>query len=535
MIKTLLKKQFAEMFRSYLYDAKKNKKRSKTSFVLYILLFAFLMIVVLGGIFTLLAVALCEPLKETGMGWLYFTLLGLLAVVLGAFGSVFNTYSGLYLAKDNDFLLSMPIPVGSIMTARLLGVYLMGLMYSAVVAIPAILVHQVLYPDVAVLASSFLWFIFVSVIVLTLSLALGYLVAKISLKLKNKSFVTVLISLVGIAAYYFFYFKAQTLIRDLLEHAALYGEQLKNAAYPLYVFGRAAEGDFAALGILLLAVGIVFVLLWILLSRSFIHIATSSAVVSKIKYKERKVKCKSEFAALFGKEMKRFTSSPNYILNCGMGILLLIALGIAILLKGNVVVSFITEVWGSAGQALVPVAFCAAVCLAAAMNDMAAPSVSLEGKNLWLVQSLPVSPLKVLKAKISVQLALTEVPALFCSVCTILALKLGFLESVLFLVNVCTVIAFMALVDLVCGIKMPNLTWTSEITPIKQSGAVLLAVLLHFLGTVIPPLGFVALSVIGGEFVAWLPMLLWSVLSLVLCLILYLWLVKRGARLFAEL
>ena len=117
MIKTLLKKQFAEMFRSYLYDAKKNKKRSKTSFVLYILLFAFLMIIVLGGIFTLLAVALCEPLKEAGMGWLYFTLLGLLAVVLGAFGSVFNTYSGLYLAKDNDFLLSMPIPVGSIMTA----------------------------------------------------------------------------------------------------------------------------------------------------------------------------------------------------------------------------------------------------------------------------------------------------------------------------------------------------------------------------------------------------------------------------------
>lgn len=198
-----------------------------------------------------------------------------------------------------------------------------------------------------------------------------------------------------------FIFKAQTLIRDLLEHAALYGEQLKNAAYPLYVFGRAAEGDFAALGILLLAVGIVFVLLWILLSRSFIHIATSSAVVSKIKYKERKVKCKSEFAALFGKEMKRFTSSPNYILNCGMGILLLIAPWLAILLKGNVVVSFITEVWGSAGQALVPVAFCAAVCLAAAMNDMAAPSVSLEGKNLWLVQSLPVSPLKVLKAKLS--------------------------------------------------------------------------------------------------------------------------------------
>ena len=56
--------------------------------------------------------------------------MGLLAVLLGAFGSVFNTYSSLYLSKDNDLLLSMPIPVRSIMASRLLGVYLMGLMYS---------------------------------------------------------------------------------------------------------------------------------------------------------------------------------------------------------------------------------------------------------------------------------------------------------------------------------------------------------------------------------------------------------------------
>ena len=30
--------------------------------------------------------------------------------------------------------------------------------------------------------------------------------------------------------------------------------------------------------------------------------------------------------------------------------------------------------------------FIAAVCLLASMNDMAAPSVSLEGKSLWLAQ-----------------------------------------------------------------------------------------------------------------------------------------------------
>jgi len=77
------------------------------------------------------------------MDWLYFALMGLIAILLGSFGSVFNTYSGLYLAKDNDLLLSMPIPVGVIMTARLLVVYIMGLLYSGVVIIPAAAVYLI--------------------------------------------------------------------------------------------------------------------------------------------------------------------------------------------------------------------------------------------------------------------------------------------------------------------------------------------------------------------------------------------------------
>ena len=48
-------------------------------------------------------------MKPVRLFVLSLALMGLLAVFLGAFGSVFNTYSGLYLAKDNDLLLSMPM------------------------------------------------------------------------------------------------------------------------------------------------------------------------------------------------------------------------------------------------------------------------------------------------------------------------------------------------------------------------------------------------------------------------------------------
>ena len=111
MLKQLVKKQMAEIFRSYLYDAKKSQKRAKGTVILYFALFVFLMVGVLGGMFTFVAMMLCDAMAAVGMGWLYFTLMGLVAIFMGAFGSVFNTYSSLYLAKDNDLLLSLPIPL----------------------------------------------------------------------------------------------------------------------------------------------------------------------------------------------------------------------------------------------------------------------------------------------------------------------------------------------------------------------------------------------------------------------------------------
>lgn len=74
------------------------------------------------------------------MGWLYWCLMGLIALFMGVFDSVFNTYSLLYQAKDNDLLLSMPIPVSYLLLMRLSGVYAMGLLYELIVMIPTVLV-----------------------------------------------------------------------------------------------------------------------------------------------------------------------------------------------------------------------------------------------------------------------------------------------------------------------------------------------------------------------------------------------------------
>ena len=282
MLKILLKKQLAEIFRSYFYDAKKNKARSKGAVIAYMVSFVVLMAGLLGGMFTALSVSLCTPLVSAGMGWLYFAIMGLIAVVLGVFGSVFNTYAGLYLAKDNDLLLSMPIPVGAIMASRILGVYIMGLMYSGIVIIPAAVVYMI---QAASAAAEFigpvLLAVLISVLVLTLSCALGWVVAQISKKLKNRSFITVIISLLFLGAYYFIYFRAQSVITDIIANAAEYGDKIRGAAYPVYLFGNAGAGDPVSMLILTAVVAVLFALMWMLISRSFIKIATATGSTGK--------------------------------------------------------------------------------------------------------------------------------------------------------------------------------------------------------------------------------------------------------------
>ena len=56
-----------------------------------------------------MAEMLCVPFVDAGFSWLYFAVMGLMAIAVGIIGSVFSTYSTLYLAKDNDMLLAMPI------------------------------------------------------------------------------------------------------------------------------------------------------------------------------------------------------------------------------------------------------------------------------------------------------------------------------------------------------------------------------------------------------------------------------------------
>lgn len=520
-----------EMFQNFFVDKKKNKGRSKASTASFIIFYVILIVGVVGGMFTFLSMSLCKPLVSQNLGWLYFTFMSLISVAMGVFGSVFNTYSGLYLAKDNDLLLSMPIPVRYVMTSRLLSVYIMGFIYSSLVIIPAVVVYFMnAVVTVASAVGCVLLVLITSAIVMFLSCLLGWVVAKISSKLKNKSFITVIVSLAFFAAYYFAYFKANEIIRRVIANAAVYGAKIKGSAYPLYVFGSIGTGNLLyALAVIAVTAALLAATYYII-EKSFIGIATASEKRSKAVYKEKREKTKSVDAALVGKEIRRFVANPNYILNCGFGMILLPVAAVFLLVKHGFIGDLSANLFGDSSMTAAFTGLL--ICLLTTMNDMSAPSVSLEGKNIWLMQALPITPWQALRAKLRFHYLLTAVPAVICAVCASVSGELSLLSSLLV---IAVSLAFIALFDclgLAINLKNPNLTWTNEITPIKQSVSVMVCLFGGWIySALLMVLGFALGRVLGSDiFLAAA-----TTLTAAIAFVIYAWIKKKGSRIFAEL
>lgn len=529
MLKALFKKQFLELNTFYFQDKKTGKLRTKRKVITTIVLYALLMLFLAGAF-----AAMCQSfvsLLYTDSSWLYYALTGITAILMGVLGSVFNTYAGMYHAKDNELLLSMPIPPSNILLVRIFGVALMALMYEAIVFIPAIIVRFIA-GGVTVTGGIFsvLLFFVITVFIIVLTCLLGWIVALLAAKFKNKSFLTVIFALIFFAAYYYFFSQSYSIIESLLLNSDAVGETVKTWMYPFYLMGMAGEGDALSMLLFTLLVAVLFAATWFVLSKTFVKITTKKATSAKKVYKEKTAKASGADNALFRKEMKRFTSSANYMLNTALGSVFMVVGAVAVLIYRKDIAMLLPMLEEFKGFDAVLVVALSLLCTA--MNDITAPSVSLEGKNIWIAQSMPVPTQKVLDAKQTVHWVITMPPAAFLTAVLAYALKLDFVTSVIAVLLVLIYVMFSSAAGLALNLKRPNLTWTNESIPVKQGMAIFVmlfggwAVAIAF-GVA----GFFLAKVLGGK--AYLA--LFAAVLLVATRLLNRWLNTKGARIFEEL
>ena len=160
------------------------------------------------------------------------------------------------------------------------------------------------------------------------------------------------------------------------------------------------------------------------------------------------------------------------MLNTALGVIFLPAAGVFLLIKGpSLAAAFSDQV--PAG--VIPSAVYGLTVFLFSMINPANASVSLEGKSIWIPQSLPVEPFRVLRAKFLLQFILTAVPAIFIYVCAVISLPMTVPAAVTLFTAILSAALMMSLFYLHLGASFTNLTWTSELIPIKQSAGVLIA------------------------------------------------------------
>ncbi|MBQ1285770.1 MAG: hypothetical protein IIY19_04940 [Lachnospiraceae bacterium] len=181
---------------------------------------------------------------------------------------------------------------------------------------------------------------------------------------------------------------------------------------------------------------------------------------------------------------------------------------------------------------VLPVAGAFAICLLASFCDIAAPAISVEGKGIWVLQTLPVDPYDVLKAKLFVHVSITGIPAVICAVVVGIVLQGNVFTYITIILCAAVFVIFSGSAMLALDLKRPMLDWTNEAQPIKQS----INVVISMFGGMILAAIFAALYLLLGRFLgAEIYLLICTVLMAVFTVLIHKWFRTKGRVIFATL
>lgn len=477
MLKTLIKKQMLELFQTYFINNKTGKARTKIG----TMLFFGLLILLFGGLgiaFYAMAAGLGNVILGLDINWIYFAFMSLLSMALGVFGSVFNTYAGIYLPKDNELLMSLPIPNRTLLLARLAGVYITSLMYSAWIWIPVMIAYWIRIPvHVTNVVFPVLLMFVIALFISVLTCILGWIVALISAKAKGKSFLTLFLSLAVFFGYYFVYFKIVGSLSEILNHISELGDTVKKWLHYSYLLGKAADGEALPLLIVTGITVALAIICFLVLSKTFTKIGTISSdnrtkTKGSVDYTKRTVK-----TALLRREFKHFTSVSTWMLNGAFGLLLLPIAAGGLLLKIAAVREILSELAEEIPALItfLPALVMLAVCFVLSVNAILPVSISMEGKTLWQLQSLPLKPWDILHAKEKMCVQLSVWPTAFFVLVSGIVMKIDWCDLVFVSFAVYLFIWCVADFGLYLNLKMPNFNWMNVSSLTKQSAPVVIS------------------------------------------------------------
>jgi ABC-2 type transport system permease protein len=478
MLKTLLRIQLKALYAQMFTFGRAGKKRSPLMKVL-IGFFAVYVLAALGFSVGFMFYQLYAPFTQAGLRWLYFSFTGLSAFLMSFIGSAFLAQSTLYDAKDNDMLLSMPIKPRLILYSRLSILFLFTIVFQQLLLLPAAIVWWMQGPvDISAVLMYLLTSLLLPFPALALSCLGGWLLALAASRLRRRSLILTLLSVLFMGAFFLAYSQVQNYMNALIASGEELAGAISKALFPAYHYGLAIDrGSLVSLLLFTLCAVLPFLLVLRLISRRYLRILTSKRGEARVKYRGGMMKAGRVGSALLKKEILRFTSSPVYVMNSAFGLLFMLALPI-LLLSGSDVQEALTQ--AGLGQEMLGIAAAIMLCLLSSSVFISAPSISLEGKSLWILQTLPVKPLDILLAKAKAHVAVCLPFLLLSALMLAIALKTDVLSTLALFLLPLPVTVFTALLGVALNLRFPKLNWRTVTEPVKQGMSGILSMLGSF-------------------------------------------------------
>ena len=407
-----------------------------------------------------------------------------IAMMMAAAGSMcfLNTMlkgsSMLFRAHDDDLLLSLPIPLNELILSKLLNLYLFNLTMASFLMLPATLVYGTRTAASPLFYGLSLIGLFaVPILPMIVASAVSLLIEVFAGNFRGKSFITILLSLGFTLAIMAASFSAQSLnMEKVIKLLDLVMAQI-NQIYPLAGWYAKAitEPNYLLFALFLLFSGVLFVIFaWIVAKYYTILNELLAPKGHKGDYRSKALNRSSQLKTLYLKELKFYFSSPIYVMNTGIGAIMMVGSAVMLILQKEQLIGSLAMMPGGISrlQALVPIG----IACFAALTCTTSVSLSLEGSMYPTLKSWPVDPMTIFYGKILVNLTLL-IPAILIT----LPLVMFTISLSWFYAFFALIIPFLAAVAMAQGgiainLQFPKFDWTSHTTVVKQSLAPMIAI-----------------------------------------------------------
>lgn len=469
---------------------KAKKRRAALLSIAWIMLIAMVVFYVGGLVWGLVLLGMVDLVGA----YLAF----LASVVILAFG-IFKTGGVIFSLGSYDILCSLPLHRSAIVVSRFARMYAEELLVSLLILIPGGGVYAFLmHPDFRFYPMWLMSTLVIPLIPLSLATLFGTVVTAISSRMKRKALAETVIAVVSVVAIMVWSMRfgttAETLTPEMLQNMAAVVTDLLNSIYPPAVWlGKSmVGGGLGGFTLTALISAAVFAAVVCLASKNFHAICRRlNTTGAKHDYRMEQLDSSHLLSALYRREWKRYFSSGIYVTNTIMGPIMGTLMAGALCFAG---MDSLGEMMGMPVNIAPFVPFIVGGSFG--MMPPTAVSVSMEGKNWWIVKTLPLTAKEIFDAKLLLSLSLMAPFYVVSEVLLMVAVKPVGLE-ILWMILVPLVLSLFACVaGIAANLLLPRFDWDNEVTIVKQSAS---AALGGFAGMLAAVVGGIAAGVMPGH------------------------------------